>query len=50
MSAAGCMRTMRVGLNMLFLIPGWVGGTERYATALLRALARLDSTPSSTCS
>jgi glycosyltransferase involved in cell wall biosynthesis len=34
------MRPLRVGLNMLFLIPEWVGGTERYATALLEALVR----------
>ncbi len=34
---------MRIGLNMLYLIPGQVGGTERYATALLQAMVRLDS-------
>jgi glycosyltransferase involved in cell wall biosynthesis len=30
----------RFGLNLLYLIPGLVGGTERYALALLREMAR----------
>lgn len=30
---------MRIGLNLLYLIPGVVGGTETYATGLLRGLA-----------
>ena len=33
---------MRIGLNLLFLIPGVVGGTETYAVGLVRALARVD--------
>lgn len=33
---------MRIGLNLLFLIPGVVGGTETYAVGLVRALARID--------
>lgn len=37
---------MRIGLNLLYLIPGEVGGTERYATALMRALGRLDDADS----
>lgn len=34
---------MRIGVNMLYLIPGVVGGTERYARELLDALARNDA-------
>jgi glycosyltransferase involved in cell wall biosynthesis len=34
---------MRIGLNLLFLLPGIVGGTESYATALIEELALLDS-------
>ncbi len=34
---------MRVGLNLLYLIPGVVGGTETYAAGLLSGLARIDS-------
>jgi len=34
---------MRIGLNLLYLIPGVVGGTETYAISLLRAIARVDS-------
>ncbi len=34
---------MRIGLNLLFLIPGVVGGTETYAVGLVRALARVDA-------
>jgi glycosyltransferase involved in cell wall biosynthesis len=37
---------MRIGLNLLYLIPGRVGGTERYALSLLRAMARLDTVAS----
>jgi len=32
---------MRIGLNLLFLLPGIVGGTETHAVNLLRALAKL---------
>lgn len=31
---------MRIGLNLLFLIPGEVGGTETYTRGLLKALAQ----------
>lgn len=33
---------LRVGVNLLWLVPGEVGGTEEYALALLRALALAD--------
>ncbi|GAC1567955.1 MAG: glycosyltransferase family 1 protein [Vulcanimicrobiaceae bacterium] len=33
---------MRIGINLLFLIPGGVGGTEIYTRALVEALARND--------
>lgn len=33
---------MRIGLNLLFLLPGVVGGTETYAVSLIEALARID--------
>jgi glycosyltransferase involved in cell wall biosynthesis len=33
---------LRVGLNLLYLIPGEVGGTETYAKGLLGGLARID--------
>jgi glycosyltransferase involved in cell wall biosynthesis len=33
---------MRIGLNLLYLLPGIVGGTETYAAGLLAALARID--------
>jgi glycosyltransferase involved in cell wall biosynthesis len=33
---------MRIGLNLLFLIPEEVGGTETYARGLLNALAQVD--------
>ncbi len=33
---------MRIGINLLYLIPGEVGGTETYARGLLNALARVD--------
>lgn len=38
MSAA----TARVGVNLLWLVPGEVGGSEEYTVRLLRALAQLD--------
>jgi glycosyltransferase involved in cell wall biosynthesis len=31
---------MRIGLNLLYMIPGQVGGTETYAAGLLHGLAR----------
>jgi len=34
---------MRCGLNLLYLIPGIVGGTEIYAAGLLAGLAQIDS-------
>lgn len=34
---------MRIGINLLYLLPGQVGGTEAYADGLLRGLARCDS-------
>lgn len=34
---------MRIGLNLLFMIPGVVGGTETYARGLLDGLRRLRS-------
>lgn len=33
---------MRIGLNLLYLIPGQVGGTESYAKGLLKGLSRID--------
>ena len=33
------MSRIRVGMNLLWLLPGVAGGAERYATRLLRALA-----------
>jgi glycosyltransferase involved in cell wall biosynthesis len=33
---------MRIGINILFLLPGIVGGTETYAAALLHGLATVD--------
>ena len=33
---------MRIGLNLLYLIPGHVGGTQTYAESLIRALAGID--------
>lgn len=35
-------RTWRVGINLLWLVPGNVGGTEEYALRLLRALPNVD--------
>lgn len=34
---------MRIGLNLLYLIPGEVGGTETYAVSLLDGLSRVDT-------
>lgn len=34
---------MRIGINLLYLLPGIVGGTETYAAGLLYGLASLDS-------
>lgn len=34
---------MKIGLNLLFLLPGIVGGTETYASGLLQGLSRIDS-------
>ncbi|MEO7557028.1 MAG: glycosyltransferase family 1 protein [Acidimicrobiales bacterium] len=33
---------MRIGLNLLYLIPDVVGGTQTYATSLLHALTEID--------
>lgn len=33
---------MRVGINLLWLVPGDVGGSEDYAMGLVRALAKVD--------
>ena len=33
---------MQIALNLLYLIPGVVGGTETYARSLIDALARED--------
>ena len=33
---------MKIGLNLLYLIPEQVGGTQTYAISLLRALAGID--------
>ena len=34
---------MRIGINLLYLLPGVVGGTETYAAGLLSALSEIDS-------
>jgi glycosyltransferase involved in cell wall biosynthesis len=34
---------MKIGINLLYLIPDIVGGTETYAASLLRGLASIDS-------
>src|SRR5437870_13548482 len=34
---------MRIALNLLYLIPGVVGGTETYAAGLLHGLANVDA-------
>ena len=33
---------MRIGLNLLFLIPGEVGGTQTYSTSLIDAFSQID--------
>ena len=33
---------MRIGINLLYLIPGVVGGTETYAAGLLSGLSQVD--------
>ena len=33
-------RPVRVGVNLLWLVPGVVGGSEEYTTRLLRGLAQ----------
>ena len=33
---------MRIGIDLLYLLPGIVGGTETYASGLLHGLARID--------
>ncbi|TRZ52645.1 hypothetical protein D4S03_03080, partial [bacterium] len=33
---------MKIGINLLYLLPGVVGGTETYAAGLLRGLAEID--------
>ena len=33
---------MRIGINLLYLLPGIVGGTETYASSLLHGLALID--------
>lgn len=38
----GPSRPIRVGVNLLWLVPGVVGGSEEYTTRLLRALAQTD--------
>ena len=35
---------MRIGINLLYLLPGIVGGTETYASGLLSGLSRIVST------
>lgn len=34
---------MRIGLNLLYLLPGIVGGSQTYAVSLIQALAALDT-------
>jgi len=34
---------MRIGINLLYLLPGVVGGTETYAAGLLRGLSKIGS-------
>jgi len=34
---------LRIGLNLLYLLPGIVGGTQTYAVSLIQALAALDT-------
>jgi glycosyltransferase involved in cell wall biosynthesis len=33
---------MKIGINLLYLLPGMVGGTETYAAGLLQGLAQVD--------
>ena len=33
---------MKIGLNLLYLLPGIVGGTETYAAGLLNGLSKVD--------
>jgi len=33
---------MKIGINLLYLLPGLVGGTETYAVALVKALTEMD--------
>ena len=33
---------MKIGINLLYLLPGVVGGTETYAAGLLQGLAEID--------
>jgi glycosyltransferase involved in cell wall biosynthesis len=40
---AARMRSLRIGVNALYLIPGGVGGTEIYLRNLVRALGEIDS-------
>ena len=35
---------MKIGINILYLLPGVVGGTETYAAGLLQGLAEIDRT------
>jgi glycosyltransferase involved in cell wall biosynthesis len=37
------MKSLRIGVNALYLLPGGVGGTEIYLRCLLNALAEIDS-------
>ncbi len=41
MTAGGADRPLRVGVNLLWLVPGVVGGSEEYTTRLLHGLADL---------
>ncbi len=43
------MKPLRIGINILFLLPGSVGGTEVYSRNLLQALA-VQIPPTSTSS
>lgn len=44
-TSAGPSVSLRIGLNVLYLIPGEVGGTEVYARELIRAVARIVDYP-----
>ena len=41
--SSGKQSVIRVGINLLYLLPGIVGGTEVYAAGLLAGLAQIDS-------